>query len=99
MVFRVELAPQAVADIDSIAGRLRESAPKAARDWIDGIEAAIATLAQMPARCPLAPEDSYFRVEIRQLLFGRYRILFTIAAPDEVWVVHVRHAARQVLKP
>lgn len=98
MDFRVEIAPQAVADIDSIVATLRRAAPKAAREWLDGVEAAIATLTDMPARCPLAPENDYFRVEIRQLLYGRYRILFTIAAPDEVWIVHVRHAARQVLK-
>lgn len=99
MGFRVEIAPQAVFDIDSIFETLRRSAPKAARDWLDGLEDAIATLTDMPARCPLAPENDYFHVEIRQLLYGRYRILFTIAAPDEVWIVHVRHAARQVLKP
>ena len=99
MVFRVEIAPQAVADVDSVVASLRQVAPKAAKDWLDGLEAAIATLTEMPARCPLAPENEHFRVEIRQLLYGRYRILFTIAAPDEVWVVHIRHAARQVLKP
>jgi plasmid stabilization system protein ParE len=99
MAYRVEIAPQAIADIDLIVGTIRQTSPKAARDWLDGLEDVVATLANMPARCPLAPEKDYFRVEIRQLLYGRYRILVTIAAPDEVWVVHVRHAARQVLKP
>jgi plasmid stabilization system protein ParE len=99
MAYQVEIAPQAIADIDLIVATIRQKAPKAAREWFDGLEAAIATLADMPARCPLAPENSYFRVEIRQLLYGRYRILFTIASPDEVWIVHVRHAARQVLNP
>ncbi len=99
MVFRVEIAPQAIGNIDLIVASLQRAAPRAAKEWLDGLEAAIATLTEMPARCPLAPENEHFRVEIRQLLYGRYRILFTIAAPGEVWVVHIRHTARQVLKP
>jgi plasmid stabilization system protein ParE len=70
MAFRVEIAPQAIADIDSIVATLRRAAPKAAREWLNGIEAAIATLTDMPARCPLAPENDYFRVEIRQFCTG-----------------------------
>jgi plasmid stabilization system protein ParE len=47
----------------------------------------------MPARCPLAPENEDHPKEIRQLVHGRYRILFTIE-PGRVVILHVRHGAR-----
>jgi hypothetical protein len=48
------------------------------------------------ARCraegfPLAPEDDEFSQEIRQMVVGRYRVLFTIKG-REVHVLHVRGA-------
>jgi plasmid stabilization system protein ParE len=53
-------------------------------------------LEQFPHRCPLAPESGP-ELEIRQLLYGRYRVLFTITS-DTVYVLHIRHGARQQLK-
>ena len=40
---------------------------------------------------PLAPEDDEFSQEIRQMVVGRYRVLFTIKG-REVHVLHVRGA-------
>ena len=41
--------------------------------------------------------DGYVgELEIRQLVHGAYRILFTIAK-DTVYVLHIRHGARQPL--
>jgi plasmid stabilization system protein ParE len=52
----------------------------------------------MPARCPFAPENEDHTQEIRQLIFGRYRVLFTIQ-PGRVVILHVRHCARLPLRP
>ena len=46
-------------------------------------------LTSMPYSNPLAPETFEFEPEIRQLLAGRYRVLYTIAN-DEVLVIRVR---------
>ena len=68
------------------------------------MEAAVHALADGPERWPLAPESDAFprRQQIRQLLYGKrrnvYRVLYTIHA-DRVSVLHVRHAARDFLKP
>jgi len=47
---------------------------------------AVASLAELPHRCPLAPENKEFPFEVRQLLYGRkphqYRVLFTIHEDD-----------------
>jgi plasmid stabilization system protein ParE len=53
--------------------------------------AVLKQLAVVPKGFPLAPEDDEFSEEIRQMVVGRYRVLFTIAG-REVHVLHVRGA-------
>lgn len=48
----------------------------------------IGRLSEFPYSCPLAPESEYLDQEIRQLQFGRYRILFEIM-DDEVTVLRL----------
>jgi plasmid stabilization system protein ParE len=69
-----------------------------AEAWLDGVLAAIDTLTSLPRRCPLAPENDEFDVEVRQLLYGEHRILFTVE-DDVVRVLHVLHGARRFLTP
>ena len=45
----------------------------------------------MPKGFPLAPEDDEFSEEIRQMIVGRYRVLFTIKK-QKVHVLHIRGA-------
>jgi len=79
---------------------LAEHDPEAADLWFDGIYETIGSLEMFPERCPLAPENKYFREEIREIFHGRrhhkYRILFTVTA-DQVHVLHVRHGARRAM--
>ena len=69
--------------------------------WFAAPQEAIASLAEFPARCPLAPENAVSPFEVRHLLYGRkphvYRILFTIE-DRTVYVLHIRHGRRQPLK-
>jgi plasmid stabilization system protein ParE len=65
---------------------------------------AIASLSQMPKRCPLARENEHFSQELRQLLYGRgrnsYRVIFTILEGQEistVRILHIRHAYQQTI--
>ncbi len=48
-------------------------------------------LAVMPKAFPLASEDDEFSVEVRQMVVGRYRVLFTIKG-RKVHVLHIRGA-------
>jgi plasmid stabilization system protein ParE len=68
--------------------------------WFLAMEDAIASLSAFPKRCLLAPENTQFPFEVRQLLYGNkphvYRILFTIA-DDTVNILHIRHARRKPL--
>ena len=65
---------------------------KAAQRWVRELRAAVLNqLALIPKGFPLAPEDEEFSEEIRQMVVGRYRVLFTIRK-HKVHVLHVRGA-------
>ena len=98
MNYQVITEPQAEAGIHEAFRWIAEDSPTNAFRWEQGLEAAVDSLETFPERCPLAPESEAFGYEIRQLLFGSYRILFTIRGPA-VHVLHVRHGARQHLDP
>jgi plasmid stabilization system protein ParE len=42
-------------------------------------------------RCPIAEEDSEFKLGIRQLVFGRYRVIY-LTTDTTVEVLHIRHS-------
>ena len=63
-----------------------------AKQWARQLRTAVfKQLAILPKGFPLAPEDDEFTEEIRQMVIGRYRVLFTIKG-REVHVLHVRGA-------
>jgi plasmid stabilization system protein ParE len=103
VTFQIEFTEVAEMETQDTLLWLLGRSPDQAGRWQDGIEKAILSLSEFPARCPLAPEDDMFSVSVRQLLFGRYRILFTLvdtdedSEPDTVRILHVRHGARRRL--
>jgi len=56
------------------------------------------SLTELPRRCSIAPESETFGIEVRQLMYGDYRILFTIDG-DTVRILRFRHGARRPLEP
>lgn len=104
MKYRVELAATAKADIRESARWLIDQASQAvAARWLAGLYKAMATLEKQPRRCPIAAESDKFPEEIRELLYGRrrsgkHRILFKIEG-NTVYVLYVRHTARDELEP
>jgi toxin ParE1/3/4 len=103
MAFRVEISAQAERDAEAILEwLLSQRTGQAGIDWFLAFDNAFASLAAFPERCPIAPENTRFPFEVRQLLHGRkphlYRILFTIEA-DTVYVLHIRHGRRKPVAP
>ena len=92
----VEITAFADANLEEIYLRIREDSPSRAAEWRKGLVKAAQTLDRFPKRCPLAPESGP-EIEIRQLVYGAYRVLFTVAK-DTVFVLHIRHGARQPLR-
>ena len=99
MTYTVIVESSARKDIDdAYRWMVKNTSPKSAALWYLDIYGAMESLKNFPARCGLALENHFFKEEIRQLICGKYRILFEIDG-ETVRVLHVRHSARKPLKP
>lgn len=102
MAYKIRLATRAKTDLETAFTYIEERAPEAAARWYRLVMAEIASLSEMPARCPMAPEAAKLGIELRHLLYGQrpgiYRIVFRIVEEvGEVHVLAVRHGARKPL--
>lgn len=97
--YDISFAPTAAEDLDEILTWLEAEAPLELSAWYASLKAHINTLARLPKRCPLAPENELWgQGSIRQLLFqgypSKYRILFTIN-DRQLQILNIRHGARR----
>jgi hypothetical protein len=98
VIYRAVFTARARADAVKHVRYLAERSPATADRWYTGLEKAIAKLRRMPARHPIAEDESeQLGVTLRQILYGRqpgvFRILFSIE-DDTVTVHDVRHCAQ-----
>lgn len=103
MTYRVEVTREAQAEaLETFVWKGENYSVAKAIEWYNGLIDQLSSLEEMPGRCPLAPENSEFEDEIRQLLYGargdQYRILYTIRN-REVYILHIRHSAMGRLQP
>lgn len=96
MNFKVKITEQAEVELDEAYGWIAADSLEQAAHWFNGLVEACQSLSLNPERCPRAPESNDIDRDIRQLLYGKYRILFTIT-DDIVYLLHVRHGARRYL--
>ena len=92
--YKINIAPEAAKEIEDIYLYIAEDSPNNAIRWYFAIYEKIQTLKNFPASCPIAFEDRYYNFEIRNLIFGNYRVLYRIQ-DKTVQILHVRHVARQ----
>ena len=101
MTYRVEITKTAKKELLEAYNWIRDESPNQASKWLKDIQSVIQTLKEFPLRCPLAPENDLFPIEIRQFLYGKrsgiYRILFFIQK-DVVYISHIRHIARRIVE-
>jgi len=95
MAYRVDLTARAERDLRRLYQSINAQHSAEAKAWFAGLERAIFSLEEHPARNPNAPEDA----GLRHLLYGRRRNVYRIIyATDEVGqivtVLHIRHGAR-----
>lgn len=82
MAFHVEISAQAERDAEAILDWLLTQHPgQAGIDWFLALDDAFASLAEFPERCAVAPEDTRFPFEVRQLLYGRRLISIAYSSP------------------
>ncbi|MBI2074170.1 MAG: type II toxin-antitoxin system RelE/ParE family toxin [Gemmatimonadetes bacterium] len=89
---RLIWAPRAIARAAEIAQYIAADRPAAAQRWVQGVFAKAATLRRHARLGPRVPEID--RDEMRQVPYGKYRIIYRID-PRRVVVLTVRHTARE----
>jgi len=89
--YKVILHPDAEEDISSsFEWGCRTWGEENARSWIQQLHRAIRDrLTSMPLACALAPESEELGIPVRQLIVGRYRILF-ILEKRTITILHVK---------
>ena len=98
MSYKVEITEKAQEEARLALKWIAEHSPGKATLWHFEFLEKTDSLENFPALCPLAPESKTHGREIRHLLFGKYRILFSIE-DETVYVLRVRHQAQDVLSP
>ena len=100
MIYRVNLTERAERNLRRVYRAINAENAAHARAWFNGLERAILSLDQHPARGPVIPEND----SLRHLLYGRrqhiYGIIYSIDERDRVvTVLHIRHGARDAFIP
>jgi plasmid stabilization system protein ParE len=102
MAYRVSLTAPAEDDAYAAFERIREAAPLQAEKWLNRLFEAVASLDEMPTRCPVISESPELGFTAHHLLFGKghgvYRIIFDIQEKEQhVRVLRIWHGFRDAL--
>jgi toxin ParE1/3/4 len=98
MAYRVEITPEAEADLNECYLYIARSSPTNALRWWRRFYDVVERLSVIPEAFTLAPENDAVDFEVRQKLYGNYRILFTIEG-SRVVILRLRHGARLPFPP
>lgn len=87
---RVDLAPEARADLETIGNWISDDNPDRADAFVEELERACATLGRRPYRFPAVPTA---RHDLRKRAYRDYLIFYRVLA-DRVEVVRIVHGKR-----
>lgn len=88
-------SPLAIERINEIADYIAEESPEASIKWIDDVFSKVERLEAFPLSGRPVPEID--RSDIREILFGNYRIIYRILK-NEVDILTVRHSKQKLPK-
>jgi len=95
---RVIVSRRALADALCIKRRIRQAgAPRTAHAWLDRLLSTMRGLGSMPRRGRRLQAALGGAHELRQVVFGRYRVIYVVRR-DEVVVLTIRHSGRRALR-
>ena len=105
MTYHIDFSSIAKAEADAAFLTISQfTTAERAQVWYQGLIKAIASLREMPKRCPIAREDTFFSQEIRQLFYGQgkqtYRIIFAVLEDQPiptVRILYIRHGAQKTI--
>ncbi len=82
MSYSIQYSDVADMEIHNIVFWVMGTDPDAGVLWRDSLIAAVEALIPFPRRCPIAREAERAGIEVRALIHGRYRVLYTILDAD-----------------
>lgn len=94
MAYIIKFSARAFRDIDSIVTYIQADSSANATRWRKRLKQKLLSLCTMPEACGYAPENDDTQSEVRQLLFGSYRVLFTVTE-NTVFLLTIRHCSRR----
>ena len=98
MSFTINMHARAMAELDAIHDSLSAYSETAADRTYALIKDGILGLSDFPRRYAIAPESERSSIEVRHLIIGNYRVLYSIiGATVSVW--RVVHGARRAIDP
>lgn len=98
MAYKVLVSRLAERDIEQAFIFMGDRSPRAANTWLDNVQQAITSLAEMPNRAALIPENTRLNSHYRHLIHNNFRIVFQVNEEKKtVSVIRVYHSARQPL--
>jgi plasmid stabilization system protein ParE len=98
MAYKVRITREAEADLRSIGDYIvAQHAPTAARRFVKSLRRRIAALKTFPEGYGKAPEAEAAGTDLRQVIHGMYRVLYTVEG--QIVTIHaIRHGARRPLR-
>jgi plasmid stabilization system protein ParE len=97
MIYRVILAPLAAQDAEEYAESIlsQSSSSGPAAKGLNGLETEVKSLAEMPRRFKVIPEQSSIHIELRQFIYGSHRVIFHVDDESHsVQVMRIYHGWR-----
>jgi toxin ParE1/3/4 len=91
---KINWTDQAVEDLTNIAEFIRKDSEKYARITVKNIRDRARQLKQFPTSGKIVPEIE--KTEIRELIFGNYRIIYKIFSSTRIDILTVHHSAQQL---
>jgi len=91
---KINWTDQAVEDLTNIAEFIRKDSEKYARITVKNIRDRASQLKRFPTSGKIVPEIE--KTEIRELIFGNYRIIYKIFSSTRIDILTVHHSARQL---
>jgi len=98
MAYKVRVSRPAEQDIEQAFIFIGDRSPRAAITWLNSVQQAITSLANMPNRASFIPENIRLKSQYRHLIHDNYRIVFQVDEEKKtVSVIRVYHSSRSPL--
>ena len=91
--YKVFITQNAQDDLRHIYSYIAEDSMSNAKIFVSELEEKINTLATLPERASYIPENVFFGTDYRQLIHGKYRVIYRIDR-NNVFVLRVIHGSK-----